>query len=125
MAKGATKRYHWFASEEGGEVMNFKKRLTTTSIRVIKQPLNGLDKEALYKKARRQGEFDTGYHFIIHNDGTLEADRPIEAVAQWNFEEYESSLYVLADTTGKLSDAQRLVLRGVAENYPDAEILEV
>lgn len=105
--------------------MEFKKRLTTTAIRLVKQNLNGLDKEALYKKARRQGEFDTGYHFIIHNDGTLENDRHIEAVAQWSFEDYESSLYVLVDTTGKLSDAQRLVLRGIAEKYPDAEILEV
>lgn len=105
--------------------MEFKKRTITTSIRVVKQNLNGLDKEALYKKARRLGEFDTGYHFIIHNDGNLEEDRPIDAVAQWNFEEYETSLYVLADTAGKLSDAQRLVLRGITEQYPDAKLLEV
>ena len=105
--------------------MEFKKRLCTISIRIVKQPLNGLTKEMLYKKARRNGEFDTGYHFIIHNDGNLEVDRPIDAVAQWNFEEYETSLYILADTVGKLSDAQRLVLRSITEKYPDAKLLEV
>lgn len=105
--------------------MEFKQRLTTTAIRLVKQNLNGLDKEALYKKARRQGEFDTGYHFIIHNDGTLEVDRPVDAVAQWDFEGYETSLYVLVDTIGKLSDAQRLVLRSITDQYPDAPLLEV
>lgn len=105
--------------------MKFKKRLTTTSIRLVKQDLKGLDKEALYKKARRLGEFDTGYHFIIHNDGTVEIDRPVDAVAQWDFEGYETSLYVLMDTTGKISDAQRLVLKNITDQYPDAQLLEV
>lgn len=106
--------------------MEFKQRLTTTAIRVVKHPLKGVGKETLYKEARRRGEFDTGYHFILHHDGNLEVDRLETAVAQWDFEGYKTSLYVLADCpNGKLSDAQRLVLRSITEKYPEAELLEV
>lgn len=105
--------------------MEWKKRTLTKTIYVVKANLKGATKETLYLKARRHGEFDTGYHYVLYNDGTLEADRPENAVAQWDFENYETSLYVLADTTGKLSDAQHLILKTLNQQYPEAELMEV
>lgn len=55
--------------------LKFKKRTCTNWLYIIKKPLNGASKDELVNAARRLGEFDTGYHYIIQNDGTLEKDR--------------------------------------------------
>lgn len=61
----------------------------------------------------------------MQSDGTLEADRSELAVAGWNLEDAESSLYILADAPdGKLSDAQRVIIRSLANAYPQAQLIE-
>lgn len=107
--------------------MQFKKRERTDYIYVVKKLLKGATLTSLFKQARRAGEFDTGYHYIMRNTGELETDRsPADTVAQYNFPDNTVSLYILADCyNGKLSDAQKLVLSDIAKKYPDAEIKEV
>lgn len=107
--------------------MEFKKRLSTDHVYVVKKFLNDATKDQLYKAARRAGELDTGYHYILHNDGSVEEDRqPNTCVAQYDFENANTSLYILADCKkGKLSDAQRLILASITKDFPTAEVHEV
>ena len=107
--------------------MEFRKRLYTDHIYVVKTDLNGATRDQLYKAARRAGELDTVYHYILHNDGTVEIDRqPNTCVAQYNFENANTSVYILADCKkGKLSDAQRIILVRISKEFPTAEVHEV
>ena len=106
--------------------MEFKKRLSTQFIYVVKKDVDNASAASLFTQARRQGEFDTGYHYILHKDGQIEVDRQPNCVAQYDFENANVSLYILADTnTGKLTDAQRHVLTSIYEKYTDAEVREV
>lgn len=104
---------------------DFRQRAATDHIYVAKQDTFGKSLWQLYCQARRKGELDTGYHYILRSDGTLEADRPTEAVAQWDFKDSETSLYVLAEAKDKLSSAQHLTLTQLQEQYPNATICEV
>ena len=91
----------------------------------MKGDIGGLNRHKLYRMARRRGDFDTGYHYILQTDGTLEADREKTAVAGWNLQAADVSLYILADAPeGKISDAQRVIIRSIAAEYPNAEIIE-
>lgn len=109
--------------------LKFKKRTCTNWLYIIKKPLNGASKDELVNAARRLGEFDTGYHYIIQNDDTLEKDRDEQAVAQWDFTENTTSIYVLCDTTEKLTDAQRITVadlfRSLSKTYPHIQTVEV
>lgn len=107
--------------------MKFKKRASTDYIYVVKKQLKGASLATLFKQARRAGEFDTGYHYLLHNTGEIEVDRaPADTVAQYNFPDNTVSLYILADCyNGKLSDAQRLILADIVKQYPNAEVKEV
>lgn len=104
--------------------MKFKQRTTTSFIHVDMRNLKGANAEKLFKQARRCGELDTGYHYILNNTGIFEKDREEKAIAQHNFPDYDTSLYVLADTNnlGKLNDAQNAAMRYLYGRYPDAEI---
>lgn len=105
--------------------MKFKKRLETLRIYLVIKDLQDATMSTLYKKARRDGNFDTGYHFVLFNNGLMEADRPIDCVADCNFENSESSIYILVDSKGKLSDSQKLALRDFMKSYPDIETVKV
>lgn len=109
--------------------LQFKKRTCTDWLYIIKKPLGGASKDALVNAARRLGEFDTGYHYIIQNDGTIEKDRDEQAVAQWDFTDNTTSIYVLCDTTGNLTDAQRITIadlsRTLVKTYPHIQTVEV
>lgn len=102
--------------------MKFKKRLDTKYLYLIHKDLQGKTLQQLYIEARRQGNFDTGYHFVLFNNGFLEADRNVECVADCTFENNEESIYVLVDSQGKLSDSQRLTLREFLNNYKTLEV---
>lgn len=109
--------------------MMFKKREETLFIYIVLKDNLPKDftKDSLFREARLRGELDTGYHFILHNTGILEADRDKDCVAQYDFPEYRTSLYVLAESIkGKLTDAQKIIIkRDILPLYPDAEVLEV
>lgn len=102
----------------------FRKRKVTSFICVDKTNNQKITKDSLYKKARRRGELDTGYHFLLTNAGTLTADRDIEAVAAHSFPNAEESIYILALTfNSHLSDAQRLIVNKLGRKY-NAKIKE-
>lgn len=108
--------------------MMFRKREETLFIYIVLKELpKDFTKDSLFREARLRGELDTGYHFILHNTGILEADRDKDCVAQYDFPEYRTSLYVLAESIkGKLTDAQKIIIkRDILPLYPDAEVLEV
>lgn len=107
----------------------FRKREETLFIYIVlKDNLpKDFDKDSLFREARLRGDFDTGYHFILHNTGVLETDRDKDCVAQYDFPDYQTSLYVLAESIkGKLTDAQRIIIKkDILPLYPNAEIMEV
>lgn len=107
----------------------FKKREETLHIYIVLKDNLPKDftKDSLFRQARLMGELDTGYHYILHNTGVLETDRDQDCVAQYDFPEYRTSLYVLAESIkGKLTDAQKIIIkRDILPLYPDAEVLEV
>lgn len=100
-------------------LFKFKERTETTQICVVLRNLKGKRKRELFREAYRQGEVDTGFHFIVFNNGLFETDREIKAVAGYNLPEGETSVYVLADTLGrkKISDAQQYVLNELKAHY--------
>lgn len=100
-------------------LFKFKERLETKQICVVCRDLKGKRKKELFKAAYRIGEVDTGYHFIIYNNGLFDTDREIKAVAGYNLPECENSVYVLADTLGhpKVSDAQIFVLNELKAKF--------
>ena len=104
----------------------FRKRDETLFIYIVlKDNLpKDFDKDSLFREARLRGDFDTGYHFILHNTGVLETDRDQDCVAQYDFPDYQTSLYVLAESIkGKLTDAQRIIIKkDILPLYPNAEI---
>lgn len=99
-------------------LFKFKERTETKQICVVLKDLKGKRKKELFKAAYRLGEVDTGYHFIVYNNGLFDTDREIKAVAGYHLPECENSVYVLADTLGhqKVSDAQKFVLNELQAN---------
>lgn len=99
-------------------LFKYKEREDTKQICVVCKNLKGKRKAELFKAAYRSGEMDTGYHFILYNNGLFETDREIKVVAGYNLPESENSVYVLADTLGhpKVSDAQKFVLNELQAN---------
>lgn len=100
-------------------LIKFRKRPETIQICVVLRDLKGKKKADLFKEAYRCGEVDTGYHYIVANNGLFETDREIKAVAGHNLPECENSIYVLADTLGhnKISDAQKFLLNELQRTY--------
>lgn len=106
----------------------FRKREETLYIYIVLKELpKDFTKDSLFRQARLRGDFDTGYHLILHNTGVLEKDRDQDCVAQYDFPDYRTSLYVLAESIkGKLTDAQKIIIKkDILPLYPDAEIKEV
>ena len=99
--------------------LRFRQRATTDNIYAHVKDIKNKTKDRLYKEARRLGELDTGYHIIIHNDGSAEYDRDINAVAQYDFENNETSIYVLCDAKDikHISDAQKVILEELRRLY--------
>lgn len=105
--------------------MIFKKREETKFLYVVKEDLKGAKKDTLFRNARKSGEFDTGYHFILSKTGILETDRDKECVAGWELQDNLVSVYVLADSTGKLTDAQHAVIKELLDRFGKLKLIEV
>lgn len=99
--------------------VRFRQRATTENIYACVKPLGNATKDKLYKEARRAGELDTGYHIIIHNDGSVEYDRDINAIAQYDFIDNETSIYCLLDAKDikHITDAQKVILEDLTRMY--------
>lgn len=98
--------------------IRFRKRTETKHIYCHLKDLGNKTLHELFRVARQNGEYDTGYHYLIHRNGLMEKDRPSDAVAQYNFKDSEVSVYVLVDShDGKLNDAQRFQLEGISNQW--------
>lgn len=94
----------------------YKQRSDTTTVYIVYKDLKA-DFSTVYKKARRAGEYDTGYHYYIERNGNINFDRSIDAVAQYDFKDNEISVYVLVDAVSPedVTDAQKKSLLKVTE----------
>lgn len=82
-----------------------------------------------YRQCRQTGALDTGVHFFVSPEGTVETDRAIDSIAGWNLPDNEVSIYVLIQTsTGKPSDSQSFVLArllaDLQKRYKDIKTIE-
>jgi hypothetical protein len=103
----------------------FTQRNTTKFFHVVKKDNGGRTLKQLYKEARRLGELDTGYHFIVDRYGNIDADRPVEAVAGWELPDSDTSIYVLVDCKDKkLNDSQRVAILSLRESYKKLKYIE-
>lgn len=97
--------------------VEFKQREKTEAIRVVKRDLHGADQQQLYKQARKIGDLDTGFHIIVLQNGLVEFDRDIKAVASHRLPYNEESLYVLVDTPKQINAAQHNTLARLSIEY--------
>lgn len=110
-------------------MLDFKKRTETQYITIEEKDCHKKDFAKLLKEARRQGEYDTGYHYIVDRHGVVTADRPIDAIAQYDFDVADKSIYILVDAPTEPQDAQifacKKLLAALLDEYKDAEVRRI
>lgn len=105
--------------------IKFKDRERTEFISVHEVNLNGKTHRDMIKEARKNGEFDVPYHYLVHDTGTIETGRKDTAVGGRNFPSYDSAVFVLCDLNGheRMTDAQTSALDVLIDQlrvqYPD------
>lgn len=106
--------------------MKFRIREATEFLYVHVQDIGGLSVLELQREARRAGLLGFGYHYVIQKDGTVEQGRKPYEVAGHDFENPNVSVYVLVDSLGNLTDAQKAALRDLKSSlqgeYPRIEV---
>lgn len=92
--------------------IKFKEREQTEFISVHEVDLNGKTHADLVKEARKRGEFDVSYHYLVHDTGTIESGRDEKAIGGRMFPSYDSAVFILCDINGhdKMTDAQSSAL---------------
>lgn len=109
--------------------IKYKQRSETKSITVVYEDMKGQPFNIVYRNSLRKGEFDTGYHFYIDAECTLSADREITSVAQHDFKNNDTSIYVLIDTVTirDTNDTQRKILNEllvyIKETYGNLDLI--
>lgn len=99
-------------------MLTFKRRQETTQICIVVRDCKQVSLKRLYAEARRRGQLDTGFHIYIGRNGSIMYDRDINAIAQYNFPDNETSIYILCDSgTGKVTDAQKICIDELEELY--------
>jgi N-acetylmuramoyl-L-alanine amidase len=111
--------------------MRFKLREGTIALHIFKEDTEGLSVQELYRIARRSGEFNVGFHYLIQRDGNVEEGRDSSVVAGFDYDLTRKAIVIVIDAgeTGKLSDAQKVALRDLKESisatYPSIKINHV
>lgn len=105
--------------------LKFRKRTDTYYIYIVERDLKGEPLEDLRNKCMRRGGLDTGFHFIVRPNGTVEADRVEYAYAGWWFEHEDKALAILIDTAGddKVSMAVKKAVKEITSKYPHAKVI--
>ena len=86
-------------------MIEFLDRENTDAIRLyFDETADTLSKEQLIIRAKRDGKFNLGFHYILRKDGTLEDGISPTQFADFELDEYKTSIYVLV-TADKLTDA--------------------
>lgn len=82
------------------------------------------------REARRKGDFDVDYHFLVHRDGSIEEGRQADAVGSFEINEEEDAVIVLVDLmqgqeTDYQKDALEKLIANLQQDYPIAMVFKV
>lgn len=108
--------------------LKFKERKSTDKIIVVQQNIANTSVKDLRAEAKRMGDFDIGYHFVVYTDGYVGHGREVTAPAGHRFPECDTSVYVLVDTGNDwkpgtdLFESQKKALKKIQSMYPEAQM---
>lgn len=111
--------------------IKFKNRSMTDLIIVADIDLQNKDGDELYSDARRRGDFDVDYHYVIHRDGHVEQGREQMAVGGLYVDPQETSIIVFVDvpTGGEETDVQKKAVNDLLgclkTDFCDADVARV
>lgn len=97
--------------------IKFKKRETTEALCVVLRHINGADRLTLFKQSRKLGDLDTGFHIILLDNGLIEYDRDIKAVAGHDLPDNETNIFILVDASKAPNDAQKNSLQRLSIEF--------
>lgn len=107
-------------------MLKFKNRARTDYMFISYEELHGEGVDELRKKAKKAGDFDVGFHYLIKEDGWIEHGRDDKAWAGHTCPcDCTSTLWILVD--GKedegLTDNQQSSLEYLHSLFPEATIV--
>lgn len=111
--------------------IKFRNRNMTDLIIVADIDLQNKDGDELYSDARRRGDFDVDYHYVIHRDGHVEQGREQMAVGGLYVDPQETSIIVFVDvpTGGEETDVQKKAVNDLLgclkTDFCDADVARV
>lgn len=111
--------------------IKFRNRSMTDLIIVADIDLQNKDGDELYSDARRRGDFDVDYHYVIHRDGHVEQGREQMAVGGLYVDPQETSIIVFVDVPngGEETDVQKKavndLLGAFKTDFRDADVARV
>lgn len=111
--------------------IKFRNRSMTDLIIVADIDLQNKEGDALYSDARRRGDFDVDYHYVIHRDGHVEQGREQMAVGGLYVDPQETSIIVFVDvpTGGEETDVQKKAVNDLLgcfkTDFRDADVARV
>lgn len=111
--------------------IKFRERGRTDLIIVADIDLENKSADRLFRDARRRGEFDVDFHYVIHRDGHTEVGRDPKAVGGLHVDPYEVSVIIFVDTPKeeKETDAAKTALEHVLEqlkaDFKEAEVVRI
>lgn len=111
--------------------IKFRNRSMTDLIIVADIDLQNKDGDELYSDARRRGDFDVDYHYVIHRDGHVEQGREQMAVGGLYVDPQETSIIVFVDvpTGGEETDVQKKAVNDLLgcfkTDFRDADVARV
>lgn len=111
--------------------IKFRNRSMTDLIIVADIDLQNKDGDELYSDARRRGDFDVDYHYVIHRDGHVEQGREQMAVGGLYVDPQETSIIVFVDvpTGGEETDVQKKAVNDLLgclkTDFCDADVARV
>lgn len=111
--------------------IKFRNRSMTDLIIVADIDLQNKDGDELYSDARRRGDFDVDYHYVIHRAGHVEQGREQMAVGGLYVDPQETSIIVFVDvpTGGEETDVQKKAVNDLLgclkTDFCDADVARV
>lgn len=111
--------------------IKFRNRSMTDLVIIADIDLQNKDGDELYSDARRRGDFDVDYHYVIHRDGHVEQGREQMAVGGLYVDPQETSIIVFVDvpTGGEETDVQKKAVNDLLgcfkTDFRDADVARV
>ena len=104
--------------------VQFKKRKKTLFFSVINRNENDKSFEDMFCEARREGEFDVEFHYLIHRDGKIDKGRDEDTIGGRRLPSNEVSIFIVVDVdkAHERTDAQKVavvrLLDKLRKKYP-------